>query len=312
MKKYNRYISALLVTLLLIVSSCQKEEYTLGNLTTPTNVSLTYEIAGVDDENPYGDGSGLVNFIASADNEISFNYQFGDGKDSEISPNGKVAHVFSKNGITNYNVTVLAIGTGGLTSGKSAQIEVYSSFTDEEAVDFLSGGSSKTWYWAADQPGHLGLGPNDKVYDDGAHMFAQWYMAGVFEKSASSLYKTECIFTLEDGALTFEQINPTGEAFIQGIYSSDLGLGDEGSHIFDIAGIKNVSFGPSSSIATIDGGYRGTTMNFSDGGFMGFYAGTSEYEIIQITENILKVRLVQANKPLHAWYHIFTNVKPVQ
>ena len=50
----------------------------------------------------------------------------------------------------------------------------------------------------------------------------------------------------------------------------------------------------------------------ADGGFMGFYAGSSEYEIIQITENLLTVRMVQANEPLFAWYHTFTPVKPEQ
>ena len=105
------------------------------------------------------------------------------------------------------------------------------------------------------------------------------------------------MFSIESGNLTFEQLNPTGEAFIQGLYAEDLGLGGEGSYPFDIAGVKNVFFSPSNSIATIDGDYRGTTISYSDGGFMGFYAGTSEYEIIEITENILKVRLVQANEP---------------
>ena len=69
---------------------------------------------------------------------------------------------------------------------------------------------------------------------------------------------------------------------------------------------------PSESIATIDGDYRGTTMTYSDGGFMGFYAGSSEYEIIEVSESLLRVRMVQANEPLFAWYHIFTNVKPEQ
>ena len=96
------------------------------------------------------------------------------------------------------------------------------------------------------------------------------------------------------------------------MYAEEFGFGDEGSYPFDIEGVKNVSFSPSSSIATIDGAYRGTTINYSDGGFMGFYAGTSEYEIIEITENVFKVRLQQANNPEYAWYHIFTNVKPEQ
>lgn len=312
MKKYSLYITAIIFGLLLITAGCQEDDYLLGELVAPSNVSLSYEIVGADEANPYGDGSGLVNFIATADNEITFNFDFGDGKDSQVVPDGKTTHMFSVTGIKSYHVTVFAVGTGGITSNKSLQLEVFSSFSDDEAQQFLTGGSSKSWYWAADQPGHLGLGPNDKEYENGEHTYAAWYNAAPFEKSSSSLYDCEFVFSIDDGKMTFEQLNPTGEAFIQGLYAGELGLGEEGSYPFDIAGVKNVSFSPSSSIATIPGAYRGTTMNFSDGGFMGFYAGSSEYEIIEVTNNILKVRMVQANNPLFAWYHTFTNVKPVK
>ncbi len=312
MKILNLYISVVLIGLLLVVSSCQKE-YQLGDLVTPTNVNLAYEIVGADDENPYGDGSGVVHFTATSDNEITYRFSFGDGKDDEIAAGGKVSHTFSINGVNAFNVTVYAIGTGGNTSTKSTQLEVLSNFSDEEALLFLTGGESKSWYWAADQPGHLGLGPNNYDYEPGSWTWPQWYQAVPWEKSGSTLYDCELVFTkLENGQMTFEQKNPSGEAFIQGIYSEALGLGPEGSYPWDIEGVKNAPFGPSSSIATIDGGYRGTTMNFSDGGFMGFYAGSSEYEIIQVTDNILRVRMIQANEPLFAWYHIFTTVKPEQ
>jgi hypothetical protein len=45
-------------------------------------------------------------------------------------------------------------------------------------------------------------------------------------------------------------------------------------------------------------------MNFSDGGFMGYYVGQSSYEILSITENRMAVRFVQANNTGLAWYMI--------
>ncbi|PLW94233.1 MAG: hypothetical protein C0591_13145 [Marinilabiliales bacterium] len=307
--KIINYILVIMLGLALFLGGCQKE-YEMGELKTPTNVNLTFEIVGADEENPNGDGSGLVNFVATADNAITFNFYFGDGKDSQIAADGKITHQFSINGVNNYNVTVYAIGTGGITSSKSDQLEVFSSFSDDEAAQFLTGGSTKSWYWAADQTGHLGLGPNDKPYENGDESWPAWYQAAPWEKIESTLYLCEFVFTLENGNVTFEQLNSSGEAFIQGIYSEELGLGAEGSYPWDIEGVKNVSFSPSASIATETGQYRGTTINYSDGGFMGFYAGSSEYEIIEVTENILRVRMVQANEPQFAWYHIFTNVKP--
>ena len=296
-----------------LISSCQKDSHDIGNLTAPSNLQVNYSLAGADDTHPNGDGSGMANFTADADNALSYTFDFGDGKDKVIAPGGTVTHQFSLNGLVKYNVLVVAIGTGGIITTQPVPVEVFSSFSDEEATQFLTGGSSKSWYWAADQQGHLGLGPNDQQYENGDHTWPAWYQAQPWEKSGSSLYDCELKFNFnDDGTMSFEQINPTGEAFIQGIYAEELGLGDEGSHPFDIEGVKSATFGPSNSIATVDGGYRGTTINISDGGFMGFYAGSSEYEIIEISESLLKVRMVQTNNPLFAWYHIFTNVKPVQ
>lgn len=313
MKRINQYILIAVTGLLIVISGCQKDQYDLGDLVAPTDLQISYTIIGVDPDNPNGDGSGQVDFTAMANKAITYKFEFDDGKDPAIAGGGKVTHMFSINGLNSYNVKVSAIGTGGITTSQVATIEVFSSFSDPEAIQFLTGGSSKKWYWAADQTGHLGLGPNDMKYENGEHTYPAWYQAAPWEKVESTMYQDEFIFSTEDGVnVTFEHINPTGEAFIQGLYASELGLGDEGSHPFEFGGVKNVSFSPSNSIATVDGQYRGTTMNYSDGGFMGFYAGTSEYEIIEVTENVLRVRLVQANEPLYAWYHIFTNVKPEQ
>jgi hypothetical protein len=301
------------IGLLIGLASCQSNEYELGELQTPTNLSVEYTIVGQDAEHPAGDGSGLVEFSASASDAISYYFDFGDGKDREVAPGGNTTHQFSKNGTITYPVTCYAVGTGGLTTSKTTLVEVFSSFTDAEAVEFLTGAGTKSWYWAANVPGHLGLGPN--TYDPAnpaVHTWAYWYQAAAWEKQTTCLYDGEFVFTLSGDQVQFEHLNPSGQAFIQGLYASDLGLGSEGCYAFDIAGVKNVSFAPASSSATLDGNYRGTSMQFSDGGFIGFYAGTSEYEIIEISESILKVRVVQTNQPTFAWYHTFTSTKPIQ
>jgi len=304
MIKFSKYILIILLGFQLVFSGCEEDNYELGELVAPTNVDVTFEVVGVDNDNPYGDGSGIVNFVATANNEITYNYMFGDGKDNEIAPDGTVSHQFSKNGVNTYNVTVVAVGTGGVSSSKTVQVEVFSSFTDEEALQFLTGGGSKTWYWAADQPGHVGLGPN---FEDAGKTYAAWYNAAPFEKEC--MYDAEFVFTKTADGMTYEQT--AGAAFIPGTYAGKIGVeGDvcHGPDVVDPSGVKNVSFAPASSIATVDGGYRGTSMSFSDGGFMSWYVGKSEYEIIQVTNNLLMVRVEEDET--FAWYQTFTTVKP--
>lgn len=305
MLKYYRYISVIFMSLMVLLGACE-DDYELGKLTVPANVTVSFEVVGVDEANPNGDGSGMVNFTATADNEISFNYIFGDGTNNEVSPDGKIMHRFSKPGVNTYTVTVVAVGSGGLSSSKSIQVEVFSSFSDEEAVQFLTGGASKKWYWAADQPGHTGLGPN--TVDGTNHTFPQWYSAAPFEKEC--MYDAEFVFTQTNDGVTFEQT--AGVAFIPGTYAGKIGVEGDECHgedvVPDIYGVKNVSFAPANSIATIDGGYRGTSFTISDNGFMCWWVGTSTYEIIQVTDNILKVRVEEDGT--FAWYHTFTSEKP--
>lgn len=300
-------------TVLLVTMSCQDEDLKIGDLTVPTNIQVTTEIVGVDSNNPNGDGSGFVNFSAQADNTITYIYNFGDDSDN-VATTGSVTHRFTKVGVNPYTVTVTASGAGGVQSSKSMIIEVFSSFDDQEAKDFLSGGAgnSKTWYWAADKNGNIGLGPNT-VQPGGEHTYSQYFTAIPWLSDKLCMYEAEMVFTqTADNALTYQQT--VGEAYIPGTYAGNLGVdGDicHGSNIVpSVLGVKNVSLSPSSSIATIDGGYRGTTMTFSDGGFMCWYVGSSIFEIIEVTESILKVRVEES--PDFAWYCYFQTEKPVQ
>ncbi|MEE4198393.1 MAG: PKD domain-containing protein [Bacteroidales bacterium] len=303
----SNYFLVLLIGLIISIGGCQEDDYELGDIIVPENLDLSYSIVGESDTTIYGDGSGQVIFTASADNVISYTFNFGDGRDPKVDPDGSLTHVFTQTDTNTYHVTVYAVGTGGVTSSKTVQVTVYSSFTDDEAIELLTGGTSKTWYWAADQVGHIGLGPN--FVDATNHTFSAWYNAQPFEKTC--MYDAEFVFTKTDDGMTFEQT--AGLSYIPGTYAADMGVtGDEcyGTDVVDPYGVKNVSLSPSSSIATIDGGYRGTTMTFSDGGYMCWYVGVSDYEIIEVSDTELKVRIEEDET--YAWYQILTTEKPVQ
>ena len=317
--KNIKYYIGILITLAVVSTSCQDDDASVGDIIAPTGVTITAEILGVDAANPNGDGSGLVNFTATANNEITYQFNFGDGK-TGVAPSGEITHRFTNTGINKYTVVVNAVGTGGQTSSAAVELEVYSSFTDPEAENLLAGelvGDSKTWYWAADLPVHVGLGPVEDDYGNGEFAYEAWWN-GIqpFDEEKYCMYSGEFVFTRTDNGLTFEQT--VGPAFVPGTYADAIGVAGDVCHDETVAttmfGIKNVSFLPSTSKAALEGSYndepyRGTSFEISDGGFMGWYVGASTYDIISVTEDMLQVRIIQAGNGF-AWYQIFTSSKP--
>ena len=319
MKKIKNIYIVLFSTLIAFLG-CQENNYEFGEVVAPSNIVITAEILGADDNNPYGDGSGTVNFTTNADAASSYVYYF-DGI-AQASPSGILSKRFSKVGVNTYTIVVKANGTGGLTSTKSIEIEVFSSFSDVEAENFLSGaniGDSKKWYWQADVDVHVGLGPVTDDYGNGEFAYEAWWNGiKAWDSEKSCMYDNEFVFTRTANGLTFEQT--VGPAFVPGTYAGALGVAGDQCHDETVAtkmfGSKTVSFGPSTSKAATEGSYnnipyRGTTFEISDGGFMGWLVGSGTYDIISISNDELVVRIIEKGDGF-AWYHKFTSTKPVQ
>lgn len=303
---------------ILLMTGCQKDDFTFGSIDAPTNLKVTAEIVGKTTDTPYGDGSGSVKFTATADDVISYKYVYTDGS-SDNAPNGKVTKRFTKTGVNTYTVTVIAFGKGGSASNTTIDVEVQSDFSDDQAVQLLTGGTSKKWYWAAGEPGHLGVGQNDG--DAEKNFYANYYQAGAFEKAASPnsscLYDNVLTFSLDGEQLKF-QLDNGGATFFNKDFASVAGtaLSEDMCVAYNPGGAKNVSLSPSESVIMSNPKHaeqtRGTTMNFADGGFMGYYIGQSSYEIISITATRMVVRAVMGGNPALAWYHIFSTTPPNQ
>jgi hypothetical protein len=319
MKKIKN-IYMILFSVAITFFGCQENEYEFGDITAPTAILITAEIIGQDDANPFGDGTGSVNFTVSANNASSYIFFF-DGI-AEASPSGIYTKRFSKVGINSYTVVVKANGAGGVSTTKSMEVEVFSSFSDVEAENFLSGsnvGDSKKWYWQADVAVHVGLGPVTDDYGNGEFAYEAWWNGiKAWDSEKACMYDNEFVFTRTTNGITFEQT--VGPAFVPAAYSGDIGVDGDQCHDESVAtsmfGVKQVSFGPSTSKAAIEGSYnnelyRGTTFDISDGGFMGWLVGSSTYDIISVSDDELIVRIIQAGDGF-AWYHKFTSTKPVQ
>jgi hypothetical protein len=305
-------INIVSVFVLLLMVNCQEDNLAFGALDTPTNLQVTAEIIGKSTAFPNGDGSGKVKFTSTADNAISYKYIFSDGT-SKNSPSGIFENTFATPGVNTYTVTVIATGSGGVATNVTLEVTVFSDFKDEQAVQFLTGGSSRKWYWAQSEPGHLGVGPNvawsDPTFGT-QNYYPSFYGAVANEKSATCLYNSVMTFSLDGSQMKFVLDNK-GQTFYNGAFK---GGGDDACYDLNTTGAKTVTLSKSESFVTKNPDAatqtRGTTINIADGGFMGYFVGTSSYEILSITDNRMVVRVIQSGNPFLAWYHIFTTTAP--
>ncbi|MGB5943780.1 MAG: glycoside hydrolase family 16 protein [Leeuwenhoekiella sp.] len=303
-----RFLSKVIALIFLtFLSACQEDDATLDQIIIPQNLTVSTTVTT--------DGSGNVTFSASADNAITYKYVFQNGS-SAVAPSGTYTNRFTRTGLNSYQVTVIAYGKGGVSSSKLVEVEVESDFSDFEAVQLLTGGGTKTWYWAADVPNHLGVGPNND--DETQNYF--WAFFSFTEPfaladidAASCAYDDEFIFSTTDGENMTYVYDNKGATFFNRSYASVANgtSPDDSCYEFDTSGQKQVNLAPSESVVEPQR-KRGTVMNFTDKGFMGYYIGTSQYEILSLTENRMVVRAIQENDKFLAWYQIFTSEKPIR
>jgi hypothetical protein len=321
--KNLKYSIPVFFTLIVMFISCQDDDATFGEVIAPTNLVLSAEIVGVDSNNPNGDGSGFVNFTTSSDNTITYRYNFGDNSGNVVAPSGNITHRFNKTGLNSYTVSVIASGKGGISSSTSIIVEVFSSFDDQEAKDFLSGGkgSSKTWFLAASEVGHLGVGGTSEISPD-AFWWPSFFAAQPFEKCnddiSDCLCDDELTFTLDENNQLTYQLNNNGQTFFNAAHQGIIGenAGEDACFDFDTSGTSFVSLAPTtedwSQVPDPDFNPRGTVMNFTNDAFMGYFVSSSSYEILEITENSLYVRTIDGLNPVLAWYHRFSTSPAVE
>ncbi|AWH87064.1 laminarinase [Flavobacterium album] len=310
MKKTLKTLGTFLM-LLFLVTGCQDDDTKFGDIVAPTNLAFTYDVVGKSDEFPNGDGSGKVVLRATADNAISFKYMIQGGGEATVA-GGVYPYTVTAQGVNSYEVVVIAYGKGGVATTASFMMEdVLLNFRDDETTQFLTGGTSKVWYIAAAEAGHLGVGPNTP---DGNNNWPSYYAAAPFEKAGSDVsscfYNNKFTFSLDGEQIKFENDNG-GATFFNASYTSVGGtpLGADNCLPYDVSGVKNVTLGAASSYVS-PAASTGTQFTISNNGFLGYYIGSNTYEVLSITATRMQVRVVQGNNTDLAWYLILTTQPP--
>lgn len=307
MKNKFKYAS-LFILVVSLFTGCQKDDYSLGDLSAPTNLVIDTEVVGQDGANPNGDGSGKVNITATADNAMTYKIGYNDVTDlttpvefTTVS-GGIVTKKFTSVGLHTYRITVIAYGRGGTSTTATKDVEVLSNFApDPSIVTFLTNDTSKTWIVDKSVPGHFGVGPFV------GEVTPIWWSAAINEKEACCpcFYTSTFTFTkVSSSAYSIQVATPDGAFTKTGALASIPGIpasGDEGCWAYG-GGTGAFSFVPASS--GIVASTPSTQTSILLGGnttFIGYGALQKEYEIMVITADYMYLR-VQGTETGNAWY----------
>lgn len=274
------------------LSSCQKDEYTFGDIKTPSNLTLTMAIEGVDASNPNGNGTGKVNITSTADGAITYKIDYGDGT-SQMVPSGNILYKFTNPGTNTYTVTVNAVGTGGVISTISKTITVFVAFEiPTDMLNAFTNGSSKIWVTDHDAVGHFGVGPADAF-------LPIWYEAPPNTREACA-YDDEITFSKDALNRISMTIDSKGTSFSTGAATAFYGVsGGDGCYAINTGGTRLLSFMNATSTSTPA---QSTQIQFvvPGNGIVNFGTGGTAYEIIAYSPTQIFIRNIGTDT--NSWY----------
>ena len=306
MIRHIKYYAWVMATMLLI-GSCQKKQYDMGELTAPSDVVISTTILGQDASHPDGDGSGDVTISLTGKNVLAYkiDYNANDGISMSNLPTGNITYKYTSVGTNIYRITVVAYGPGATATTVTKDIQVRSDFTpDESIVDNLVGSGSKTWRVDKSIAGHFGVGPWST-----ASVTPEWWSASVNEKvgCCNCFYSASFTFSKVEanGTFTLEVASPDGAFTKTGALAGGLpgipASGDEGCYDYS-GGTSSFSFVPSGSgIAEATPSTKTAILLGGNNTYIGYGALLKEYEILTISETDMYLR-VQGTETGNAWY----------
>ena len=277
----------------MIISSCKKAEYSIGDIITPTNLAMTTVVVGTDATNPFGNGTGKVDITVTADNALSYKIDFGDGTAPQMVPTGIIQYRYGSPGTAEYNITVNAIGTAGVMSTITKKVKVFVNFQIPATIlANLTNGSSKVWQTDHDAPGHFGVGPNTE--------FAPiWYSATPNSREACA-YDDDITFSKDANDNVKMSIDNKGASFSIGAATAFYGFaGGDGCYAINTGGLRSLIFMDATSNSTPA---QSTRIQFTvpGNGIINFGTGGTTYEILSITDTQMHLRNIGVDG--NSWY----------
>tara|TARA_B100001093_G_scaffold389940_1_gene376217 strand:- start:4299 stop:5183 length:885 start_codon:yes stop_codon:yes gene_type:complete len=287
--KNLKYISVLFITMF-VMTACEEDNYEFGAINSPSNLQVNVELVGQDSDNPFGDGSGMVIFTATANDAINYEFII-DGVTTAISTSGVLEQAFYTVGVASYNVVVIATGTAGNATSTALTVEVLATYEPPAAlIETLTGGSSRTWRVKSEVSNHFGLGPV------GGTIPCEWYGAGPEEKTGTGSYDDRWVINSDN---TINHITNNTIFGRTALLHADLG--DNGTGTQDNDDILNYEYADYTENWVItDPGQ--VSINLTGNAFFMYYTGGNHtYEIWDYNESELYLRTVDGNSEFTWW-----------
>ena len=298
--KNLKYSIGIFLSLALLFSSCQEDDYEVGDLIAPSNIEIS--VTYLDDTDGDGDiddetdapglGSGLVEFSATATNAAAFHFVIQNT--TEIQTDGAVEHTFTLLGNNTYAVTVVAYGTGGISASKTIEVEALALYEPPaDLLEMLHANGTRTWKIASEIQDHFGLG------DVGNSPF-QHYGAAPGDKAASGMYDDRYTFN-EDGTFTHD-VGPDGFVFGREGLINELGGSGGTANGADIEQYVFSSYVANYSL-TAPGGAE--TLSLTGLGFVGYYVGGNhKYVIYSRSADEMVIKTTDGNGQFDWWFKL--------
>lgn len=120
--------------LLFFFNSCSSEDSEKN--TAVSNLQVEVSLAGANDQQPNGDGSGVVEVTATANNADKYAFSFDNG-DVQENTSGKIEYTFSEEGTYSSNLEVWAYSRSGEFINETVDFTVYKSNSQFNTLVFF-------------------------------------------------------------------------------------------------------------------------------------------------------------------------------
>jgi hypothetical protein len=286
LKSIAAFIIALAMVSCEIDSFSEESQFEFGDITAPSNLTLSAEIVG----GGTGDGSGVVHFTASATGAL--NYKFVYNGQETIASDGKMTYSFAIVGTHDYTVSVIAMGIAGTQTSLSQTITVLSLY--DPPAELVSVLSDKPLRILAEEGAHFGVGPLDATS-------GVWYAANPYDKETSGMYDDRYSFSAYNSGGTFSHnTGADGEVFGKAP-ALQRWWGDKGAEVNACCNEhENYPLDSYDSAYTLSAPGGVETISIEKG-FLGFCVANGNYQILARTSTTLFLKTTYADEN-NAWF----------